>query len=114
MTTKSYIAQSVRAKAREEEPFLVLEISKCLEWLNHTIRARAKKQTQSKKETLILTPMSMKLSLLIMRVKTRSRGLSTHMGLKGLFITLRVIEDASTAEGRNTGMRALAFLFCPL
>lgn len=80
MTTGSYIAQSVRAKAREEEPFLALEIGKCLEWLNHTIRARAKKQTQSKKETLILTPISMKLSLLIMRVKTRSRVLNNSHG----------------------------------
>lgn len=65
MTTKSYIAQSLRAKAREEEPFLALEISKCLEWLNHTIRATAKKQTRGKKGTLTLTPISIKLSLLI-------------------------------------------------
>lgn len=96
MTTKSYIVQSLRAKTREEEPFLALEIGKCLEWLNHTIRARAKKQTREKKETLILTPISIKLSLLIWRVKNQEQGPKKLTWALEDFITLIALLKVET------------------
>lgn len=48
-TNKSYLEQSVKAKARKGESFSVLEITKYIKWLNHKSVEELRNSTAEKK-----------------------------------------------------------------